>query len=249
MRYACGSQNHPDPQMFSQIFRLLCTFSLVNPPKGGNVTGGELLEPLIKDKADKKNSNEKPWLSELDKAIEEGINNEPADSETNQEILQNCNEEHNYDVAKTSKEVVAHMAGWVAFRMKRFTMCAECRKSMITEDIGDEEHYQFISYMSKGNLCYPTKTLFKLIMQLEDKILHVVGTNDIHLETLIIIFKEISKMNDICLIGCKEHVKILTKKIIEFYVTIRGEFIAKSYNISRDERKQKTKKHRKLALL
>ena len=50
-------------EKLGQIFRLICTFFIVNPPRGGNVTKGELLEPLIKDKTDKKNHSEKPWLS------------------------------------------------------------------------------------------------------------------------------------------------------------------------------------------
>lgn len=250
LRDACGSGDHPDSRMFIQIYRLLCVFSLVNPPRGGNVTGGELLEPLMKDKTVKSSiENNKTWLTELDKAIEDGIYPEPENNSGNdsQETAQSNDQEHDYDVVNTSDEVKAFMSGYVAFKMHRFTICAECRNSMINRNIDNENRYQFITCMSKGYLIYPSEQLFNLISQLEDKILHVVGTNNVHLETLIRIFEEVAKIKNIPLIGCKEHAKILTKKMIEFYITIRGEFIAKSYNVNRDEQNQKTKKFRKLA--
>ncbi|XP_074114729.1 uncharacterized protein LOC141537576 isoform X4 [Cotesia typhae] len=33
MRYSCGGNDHPDPKMFAQVYRLASTFSLIRPPK------------------------------------------------------------------------------------------------------------------------------------------------------------------------------------------------------------------------
>lgn len=41
------NRDHPDPLLFSQIFRLLSCYSLLKPPKGSNVEGGELLSSLV----------------------------------------------------------------------------------------------------------------------------------------------------------------------------------------------------------
>lgn len=48
MRSACGSNDHPDSVLYIQMFRLISTYSLVKPPKGSNVSGGEMLETLMK---------------------------------------------------------------------------------------------------------------------------------------------------------------------------------------------------------
>ncbi|KAK3931076.1 DNA transposase [Frankliniella fusca] len=48
IRSACGSNNHPDPIMFIQVYRLLCTYSLIKPPRGSNVSGADMLETLLK---------------------------------------------------------------------------------------------------------------------------------------------------------------------------------------------------------
>ncbi|CAD6236006.1 GSCOCG00008046001-RA-CDS [Cotesia congregata] len=39
--------DHPDPKMFAQVYRLASCFSLVRPPKGSNVSGKDLIKSLI----------------------------------------------------------------------------------------------------------------------------------------------------------------------------------------------------------
>jgi len=43
----CGSTTKPDPLMFIQVYRLLCFYSLVKPPKGSNVEGTEIFKSLL----------------------------------------------------------------------------------------------------------------------------------------------------------------------------------------------------------
>ncbi|XP_074095300.1 uncharacterized protein LOC141524981 isoform X1 [Cotesia typhae] len=50
MRSVCRCNDHPDTILFGQVFRLLCSYSLVTPPKGSNVTAGELLQSLMQSK-------------------------------------------------------------------------------------------------------------------------------------------------------------------------------------------------------
>ena len=235
--------------MFIYIFRLLCVYFLVNPPRGGNVNGGELLEPLMKCKnVQNENKKQDDWLENMDKMIDTGIiidDGEEVFEETEtkdfSENLTDDQDEHNYDVVKTCPEVIAHMAGYICFKMHRFTCCADCRKSMMTTDIKnieENDNFKYIKLIDKGSLCYLSKNLFSLITKIEETILAVVGRKSMKLDTLIMVFEEVGKLNNIHLIGCKEHAKHLSKKIIQFFVTIRGEFIAKSYNFNRDERKK-----------
>ncbi|XP_074100912.1 uncharacterized protein LOC141534095 [Cotesia typhae] len=75
VRSACGCNEHPDPIIFGQVFRLLCSYSLVTPPKGSNVTAVELLQSLMETKEslmliqDKKSK----WLQKLDSIIDNGF--------------------------------------------------------------------------------------------------------------------------------------------------------------------------------
>ena len=47
IRHAYGSNNHPDPQTFLQLYRLLSTYSLIKPPKGSSIAGSEMLSALL----------------------------------------------------------------------------------------------------------------------------------------------------------------------------------------------------------
>lgn len=80
---------------------------------------------------------------------------------------------------------------------------------------------------------------------MEETILTVVGTETIHLGTLTRIFEEVGKIENLSLIGCKDHTETLTKKIIEFYIVTRGEFIADSYNKNTDARKKLLRQFKK----
>lgn len=75
MRSACGCNDHPDPILFGQVFRLLCSYSLATPPRGSNVTGGELLSSLMQTKESlaASNSNKQIWLQKIDSIVENDI--------------------------------------------------------------------------------------------------------------------------------------------------------------------------------
>ncbi|XP_044594965.1 putative mediator of RNA polymerase II transcription subunit 24 isoform X1 [Cotesia glomerata] len=78
MRSACGCNDHPDPILFGQVFRLLCSYSLATPPRGSNVTGGELLKSLMhtEESLTASSQNKKIWLDKIDSIVEAGMANE-----------------------------------------------------------------------------------------------------------------------------------------------------------------------------
>ncbi|XP_015181758.1 PREDICTED: uncharacterized protein LOC107069190 [Polistes dominula] len=86
--YRCN--DHPDTILFGQVFRLLCSYSLVTPPKGSNVTACELLQSLMQTKESLivSNSLKKNWLNDIDAIIENGIvNHENSCSENINEFV------------------------------------------------------------------------------------------------------------------------------------------------------------------
>jgi hypothetical protein len=52
LRAGGGANNNPETLQVAQIFRLLSLYSLVKPPKGSNVTGGNLLDALVRQEDD-----------------------------------------------------------------------------------------------------------------------------------------------------------------------------------------------------
>jgi len=76
MRY-CGSNDHPDFQLFIQTYRLISTYSFVKPPKACNVSTVDLMNVLlsIKDIEDMKERGEQ-WIDtiQIDTILDRGRN-------------------------------------------------------------------------------------------------------------------------------------------------------------------------------
>jgi len=68
VRSACGSNDHPDPVLFIQVYRLLSFYSLVKPLKGSNVEGVEIFETLFNydDGSNVNGSTKDEWEEVLD---------------------------------------------------------------------------------------------------------------------------------------------------------------------------------------
>ncbi|XP_033229743.1 uncharacterized protein LOC117181293 [Belonocnema kinseyi] len=71
----CGFSEHPDSIIFIQMYRLVSTYSLVKPPKGCNISGGEILDVLLNLK-DTNNVDDRWEIStgKIDTIIDQGIN-------------------------------------------------------------------------------------------------------------------------------------------------------------------------------
>ncbi|XP_044576596.1 integrator complex subunit 7 homolog isoform X2 [Cotesia glomerata] len=300
-RSACGSNDHPDPILFSQVFRLLCSYSLATPPKGSNVTAGELLGSLMqtRESFEASNVNKENWSKKIDAIIENASgnpssaeantdddrtgSNNASDNNNNDNNNNNNNDddnndndydnydntrrdhegddnnnkvplnsvdsryEHDYDIAQTSNYVISYIAGYVARKIGRFSKCFDCTESMQSRVVTARD--KFIELMDKGALIYPSEQLFNLIKSLEEVVLMVVGTKTVNVDTMFEILDDVSKRNISIFVGCDEHKKELTKKIINNFLIMRGHFLVKCFNKSATERKVKSKKSRKISKL
>lgn len=127
MRNACGSNDHPDPKLFGQVFRLASCFSLVRPPKGCNVSGPELLSTLMQTK-DSLSIAQKPrneWLAKLDDLVDGNCEGDPNNN------FQNPLLDHDYKIVRTSQEVEAYIAGYVVRKMRSSMKCQHCLATLM----------------------------------------------------------------------------------------------------------------------
>lgn len=265
MRAACGSNDHPDPITFIQVFRLMSCYSLVKTPRGSNVCSSELLQTLVntKDSINSQKEKKSVLFKKIQDMLENGtVGNE--DQEFNQEenididsLSFECCEQnnlpekslcshlqnHDYDIASTNQYILSYIAGFVVHKIKKFTNCTECINTLTTNVVSDQ--HQFIKLIDEGSLQYPSLPLEKLIEQLEQATLRVAGQLQIKSNTLFQIVDEASRLESVVLIGCLHHSQDLTLKINNYYLITRSCFLAKSYNKNNDHRKQKTKTLRK----
>ena len=107
MRHACGSNDHPDPQTFLQLYRLLSTYSLIKPPKGSCIAGSEMLSALLSvndvtSDFETKSANLKNVMDEIiDKGVVEDVL---------PEVIKQFDEDHNYEIT-SSDFIIGYVAG------------------------------------------------------------------------------------------------------------------------------------------
>ncbi|XP_074115540.1 uncharacterized protein LOC141538115 [Cotesia typhae] len=154
---------------------------------------------------------------------------------------------HDYDVVSTSDGIVAYIAGYVARKFQRMTFCCECIETL--RSANSSERDRVIELMSNGGLIFPSENLFRLIKKLEQIVLTAVGTKTVKINTMHQVLEKIAKVKCLAILGCDEHKKELTAKILNNFVIMRGNFLANLINRTLNERKMMAKKHRKISKL
>ncbi|CAK1603537.1 unnamed protein product [Parnassius mnemosyne] len=244
MRHSCGGNDHPDPKMFAQVYRLASCFSLVRPPKGCNVSGKDLLKTLLGAQGilTSPNKDKEIWLQNIDIMVE---SSEP--------LLEGSliDEDHDYNEAVTSDAVQSYIAGYIVRKLRKTTKCVNCLQALQMK-AGDGRQLQRNDVINKmdlyGGLIYASNELFDLTKQLEKCVLRTISKTLTNVHTISQISRELKK-EVLLRVGCFQHEKELTVKIIDFYVVIRSYFLAKSENKRYEVAKIKTKANRKNAKL
>lgn len=118
MRGVCGSNDHPDSALFIQMFRLISTYSLVKPPRGCNITSGEVMDALVtlKDITNEDKTQEK-WNNLVQTVIAKGQNCDGIADAIN--LL----EDHDQHKFTTSDYVIAYIGGFIARKASKFFNC------------------------------------------------------------------------------------------------------------------------------
>lgn len=242
-RGVCGSNDHPDAILFGHMFRLMSTYSLIKPPKGSNVTGAEMLSALLTvDNISKETTGKEEFIRILDDIIENSNfnNNEFSIAETSDaKKLQETN---------SDQYIIAYMAGYIVRKAQKWTSCETCLNSLESPCDADIEANQMIKMLTLKSLKYPSQSLRNMLTEIEKIILTIVRDECFQADTFFHICYTLQEVK-LPLVGCCAHNEELTKRLLNFYLIMRSNFINKAQNLSRAELKEKTKKARKNAKL
>lgn len=216
MRESCGTNDHPDSRLFIQLYRLISTYSLIEPPKGSIIASSEIFDALLRiHDIEETNKRKEKWESKLDNILDSGSNINALIEATT--LLQ----DHEYCESEVSAYANSYVAGYVArkacLRFAIFTVdnkrvvCENCCNALVLSPSDPiPERFKLIQLRTKGNLKYPSFKLCNLIDVLEAAVMNVVGNGKLEEDTL---FQVTSVLQDSCsvqLIGCEDHAESLT---------------------------------------
>ena len=204
MRDCCGSNDHPDSILFIRMYGFVSNYSLVKPPKGSNIFGGEILHVLLSIK-DISDADERwnEWTNQIDIIIDKGIN---CDRLQNAESLL---EDHDYFACSSSEYVLAYISGFVARKAGKFIIftekdpCEQCKCPLVldpTKELIPKSH-KLIELKSYGYLIHPSIDLFNFISLLEQGTLGAISKKDLNAETLFNATNAIENLPSTQLIG------------------------------------------------
>lgn len=175
---------------FIQVYRLLSTASLIKPPRGSNVSGGDMLKALtsLSDIIDERDLERKAKLEKaLDEILDEGDENNVLErhlcslSEDGYlESVPSAQSEHCYNNnSKINPYAFQMFGGYVARKLRRSCTAKQCENcfnslSMPSNQPAVETQY-LIEKKSRGYLLKPSTQLYNFLVKVEDKILKVLG--------------------------------------------------------------------------
>ena len=175
-RGACGGNDHPNPQTFLQIFRLLCSYSLIKPPRGSNIDGAQLLQALMQTKESMTAAGQprRQWLEKIDRILDEAqFDHKPTPS---------CAADHEYTAPMTLSQASNHDPR----KMMRWLKCSECIDTLQRQANEPSDPLESLIEIAEryGGLLRPSGELYMLTKIIEGTVLDVVGKFNVKLDTL-----------------------------------------------------------------
>ncbi|KAK3918872.1 DNA transposase [Frankliniella fusca] len=204
-----------------------CAAFGLRPPKGSNVTGGDMLRSLLSmpDVTAEQNKQKRLDLEKsLDEALDAG------------EVIDSCPfSDHDYYKNSTIDiSALKHFGGYVVRRTRRFTCAKSCDQCF--ESLRAPADYQFreeedniIHSRSLGYLITPSDEVMTILETLERTVLEVFQTRHLHKDLFVEVMDQV-KQKSFKQIGCEEHKRDITKAVISFYINTRLIFACEEYN-------------------
>lgn len=225
LRSRGGLDNHPESSKFAQLYRLMSIYSLIKPPKGSNVTGGEICEVLCNEPAIKPTSSNLLTKVQVMAKVTKILECEEFDPNIDVDLSENDFSEH----CKAIKAaIIGHMSGYVArTALARFCdNCSFCKKALTSKDETLPQNI-LTHFRSYGFLTYPSVELFNLISALETVVLQTLH-DGLKKDTLYTVMDNFVFNNTkLPRVGCEEHKYLVTEKVFYFYVTTRMYFASR----------------------
>ncbi|XP_065212352.1 uncharacterized protein LOC135839982 isoform X2 [Planococcus citri] len=218
VRAGGGNNDHPDAVMFIYIFRLLCVYSLVQPPKGSNVENNYMVENFLKSSdVQSKDDKEKldHWKFTLDRIIDNGDSLEDVIFEP-----------------LATNDAMQLFAGYVFKKIKKFVQCSSCLTTVLGEK--SDRGIYFKIRDKYGVLHTPSNQLWALLQILENYVAEERDEGGMNCDMFFNIAYRIQEGDrKIILVGCEQHQAELTAKIVQYYITVRLFFLCSFVNRER----------------
>ncbi|KAK3928702.1 DNA transposase [Frankliniella fusca] len=247
VRSFSGPDSHPNPKLFAQIHRLLTVYSLVQPPPGSNVSGVLNMNTLLSAE-DLIEASQKERKQKIDDILDEVLTH----GEAFEPLPLSHQVDHSYlpQPAEMESNIVAFMAGFTAFRQEKIAKgCANCIMTFtqFREEAGSDHHFTKTKELY-GGYTYASHTMVCLIKASERAIQDCVKNHDVH-EDMYITTLRYLKLDSDQMVGCIDHMQEVTKKVVQFYLTMRLFFVADHKNKENEKAKTMKKQYAKQSKL
>jgi hypothetical protein len=227
VRQSCGSDDHPTPNQFLFVYRLLSVSSLVKPGQRANVQSDPVQILLTVQSVVP--TPRIPFVP----AIESLLDNILVQQSHEQTKGTNANvaTEHDYTQCVPEDCITFYLGGYVAYKLTKFTTCSDC-----VATLSDKENMsassKLVELKTKGGLKLPSAALTALIKLLEQCFQKYSAKPNTNM--YFDILNEILTSDELTCsgIGCEKHLIALTSRCIHFYVSTRLHFLKKSVNRS-----------------
>lgn len=213
VRQAGGSNDHPATPTFLQIYKILCFYSILSPPKYGNcIVEKEAKLPLIsfneiKSLYKKQTKEETKLLIDIKSKLNDVIKNDDWD-------IYNISE-HDYSTPATFDCIIYYITGRVCQQLLKFTKCSLCRKALIINSATYNNKAQ-LGEMLLESFVHPNEGFYNLVQNLE----HIFMKHCHQLNVADAVVSDIIGLN-ILTFPCKTHKNDIISYIVYYYLQIR----------------------------
>lgn len=243
IRQYSGTNDHPSPGQFLITVNCLSFYNLARPPKSGN-SPAQVVNALLDTTSSAGASNSAVFgLREI---IEDML--EAGDIDGAGDAIQSAfrSDHSSYVVEKSDSRLVYYLSGYVARKFRTKNSCGTCasKLAMKKQDVAESADNEFTKHFDRGGLLYPGDDLAILVATLEEAFTFFFSTEKLQAFSIhdFMSFLSTIKLHQV---GCANHGKELTAKIVQFFVLTRLHFYTKSLNKDRSVQRQK-QKHLKL---
>ena len=156
IRQSSGADDHPTPNQFLYVYRLLSVSNLVKPGKRMNVESKPVDILLTIQKLQQQPT---PFVPQIEILIDEILSQDSYD--------QSDVAEHAYNVSSPEQCITFYLGGYVAHKLSKFTSCPACT-AKLTNSSNKSSESKLVELKTRGGLKLPSSSLTFLIRLLEE---------------------------------------------------------------------------------
>jgi hypothetical protein len=231
VRQSSGADDHPSPNQFLYVYRLLSVSSLVKPGRRTSVQASPAQILLTVQSV--KPAERIPFIPAIETLLDTIL-----DEQSHQETSVS-DSEHDYMKAVPEDCIRYYLAGYVAHKLIKFSTCPACISSLSDNHLSAQSH--LVELKTCGGLKLASVGLTALIKLLEDSFQKFSSSPSTNMYFDILNHVLVNDKLATTCIGCDKHFNSLTSRCIHFYISTRLHFLKKSVNRNRASRQKKQK--------